>query len=395
VLARQGSGWSELYVHLPNAVATKEGTAWRYGAADGLGSVRQQLDSSGIVESVNSYRPFGLPLEGDGGDPYGFTGEWFEDQVELLFLRERYYDPYLNRFISPDTIVPDFSFPPSIHRYSYALNNPIRFVDPSGRQGTPYPPTPEATPQPRPTPPPLSTGTPTPQPADPQTSEWWSPYDPNWWSSPYEYDVARRHDPLFGNPYYYDPLYANDPVVSANFALWRSGAIGCWKCHVTHWRGRIPTNGELSAYFIDSWHCFDDEKALIYLSAMGLHVSQIRLAEGIIAGTGNNIGTYRAMQMPPQDDLDAHHILQDAWAQRQDIPGYNYYDAPAIRLAPPLHEAANDVQRVFRAQHGWNTTFQQELQLARDALQAAGVSIEEIDLAVQQAIRYFGHLGVR
>ena len=134
VLARQGSGWSELYVHLPNAVATKEGTAWRYSAANGLGSVRQELDSSEGVDGVNSYRPFGLPLEGDGGDPYGFTGEWWDGSEDrgLLFLRARYYEPYLNRFISPDTIVPDYAFPPSIHRYSYVYNNAVNYTDPSG-----------------------------------------------------------------------------------------------------------------------------------------------------------------------------------------------------------------------------------------------------------------------
>jgi RHS repeat-associated protein len=144
VLARQGSGWSELYVHLPNAVATKEGTAWRYSAADGLGSIRQQPDASGQVDGVNSYRPFGLPLEGKGGDPYGFTGEWWDGSEDrgLLFLRARYYEPYLNRFISPDTIVPNFGYPPSLHEYLYAYNNPLRFVDPSGHTvcvpGTPY-----------------------------------------------------------------------------------------------------------------------------------------------------------------------------------------------------------------------------------------------------------------
>jgi hypothetical protein len=39
---------------------------------------------------------------------------------------------YLNRFISPDTIIPDFENPQSLNRYSYVQNNPVRFVDPSG-----------------------------------------------------------------------------------------------------------------------------------------------------------------------------------------------------------------------------------------------------------------------
>ncbi|RLC77297.1 MAG: hypothetical protein DRJ03_27105 [Chloroflexi bacterium] len=68
----------------------------------------------------------------------GFTGEWSDSNVGLLYLRARWYGSYLNRFISPDTIVPDFRNPPSIHRYLYALANPINHTDPSGH--TPRPP---------------------------------------------------------------------------------------------------------------------------------------------------------------------------------------------------------------------------------------------------------------
>ncbi len=44
----------------------------------------------------------------------------------------RYYDPELGRFISPDTIVQDPSNPQTLNRYSYVLNNPLKFTDPSG-----------------------------------------------------------------------------------------------------------------------------------------------------------------------------------------------------------------------------------------------------------------------
>jgi RHS repeat-associated protein len=139
VLVAYESAGTVWYLHLLGGVATDDGTAWTYSAADALGSVRQQLDSSGDVESVNSYRPFGSPLEGDGGNPYGFTGEWLESAVGLLYLRARYYNPYLNRFINPDTIVSDFGYPASIHRYLYVFNNPVNFVDPSGYQAEPPP----------------------------------------------------------------------------------------------------------------------------------------------------------------------------------------------------------------------------------------------------------------
>lgn len=45
-----------------------------------------------------------------------------------------YYDPELGRFIQPDTIIPDLSNPQSYNRYSYVMNNPLRYTDPSGHQ---------------------------------------------------------------------------------------------------------------------------------------------------------------------------------------------------------------------------------------------------------------------
>ena len=72
---------------------------------------------------------------GEGGGPYGFPGEWwtsYTNHLGVLFLRARFYAPYLNRFISPDPIIPDYSYPPSIHQYTYVYNNPLKYVDRGG-----------------------------------------------------------------------------------------------------------------------------------------------------------------------------------------------------------------------------------------------------------------------
>jgi RHS repeat-associated protein len=68
---------------------------------------------------------------GDGATSYGFTGE-ATDSSGLVYLRARYYHPYLNRFIQPDPIVPNSSHPWEWNRYTYARNNPVRYIDPSG-----------------------------------------------------------------------------------------------------------------------------------------------------------------------------------------------------------------------------------------------------------------------
>jgi hypothetical protein len=46
--------------------------------------------------------------------------------------KARLYSPYLNRFLQPDSIIPDQSNPQSWNRFSYVQNNPIRFNDPTG-----------------------------------------------------------------------------------------------------------------------------------------------------------------------------------------------------------------------------------------------------------------------
>jgi RHS repeat-associated protein len=120
------------YLHLPHSIATDDGTAWTYNAADGLGSVRQRLDESGQIDGELSYRPFGSPLVGDSGDPYGFTGEWWEAEIESLYLRARYLQVETGRFISPDPWLGDYQRPMSLNRWIYVEGNPINRKDPSG-----------------------------------------------------------------------------------------------------------------------------------------------------------------------------------------------------------------------------------------------------------------------
>jgi RHS repeat-associated protein len=99
--------------------------------------VRQRLDESGQVAAVNGYRPFGSPLEGDGGEPYGFTGEWWEADLNLLYLRARWYAPSQGRFLSEDSIPGFAERPLTQHLWLYALDNPVHYIDPSGHQVQP------------------------------------------------------------------------------------------------------------------------------------------------------------------------------------------------------------------------------------------------------------------
>jgi RHS repeat-associated protein len=90
-------------------------------------------DGAGAVLSRQAYTPWG-DRRGAGNltqTTLDYTGQK-RDDTGLLYYNARYYDPTLGRFISPDTIAPDRGDPQTRNRYSYVLNNPLKFTDPTG-----------------------------------------------------------------------------------------------------------------------------------------------------------------------------------------------------------------------------------------------------------------------
>ncbi|HNN13213.1 MAG TPA: RHS repeat-associated core domain-containing protein, partial [Anaerolineales bacterium] len=64
---------------------------------------------------------------------YQYTGQYSHAaDFGLMFYNARWYDPYLNHFTQPDSIVPDPYNSQDYDRYAYARNNPLRYTDPSG-----------------------------------------------------------------------------------------------------------------------------------------------------------------------------------------------------------------------------------------------------------------------
>jgi RHS repeat-associated protein len=107
-----------------------------YYVHDGLGSVRQLVDTTGQIETNYAYDPFGVPqVGGDVYNPYQFTGEAWDAEVGLLYLRARYYQPEVGRFITKDPWAGDVWRPGTLNRYVYATNNAVNLVDPTGLNG--------------------------------------------------------------------------------------------------------------------------------------------------------------------------------------------------------------------------------------------------------------------
>lgn len=106
-----------------------------YYLEDGTGSMRFIANSSGYKRSGANYDPFGNVRSSSGILPdFQFTTELLDSGINLYFLRARYYDPQLGRFISRDPIKGPLTLPQSQNPYAYALNNPINLSDPSGEQ---------------------------------------------------------------------------------------------------------------------------------------------------------------------------------------------------------------------------------------------------------------------
>lgn len=108
----------------------------RFFLEDHLGSTRAMVDGKGNAVATYEYTDFGFPTRTSGTEdaPYLYTGEAWDAETGLLYLRNRYYDPQLGRFISPDPHPPTLENPQSVNRYAYCEGDPINQTDPLGLQ---------------------------------------------------------------------------------------------------------------------------------------------------------------------------------------------------------------------------------------------------------------------
>ncbi|MCV2886509.1 RHS repeat-associated core domain-containing protein [Aestuariibacter sp. AA17] len=79
---------------------------------------------------TQNHRPYGSSIEGEADD-IGYTGHKFDTDLGLSYMQARYYDPVIGRFYSNDPV--GFDNVHNFNRYSYANNNPYKYIDPDGR----------------------------------------------------------------------------------------------------------------------------------------------------------------------------------------------------------------------------------------------------------------------
>lgn len=126
------SDGEESYLYGPNGLPVEQISSEEvptYLHHDQLGSTRMLTDGAGGAVGTFSYGAYGASTgkTGSATTALGYAGQYTLNQSGLLYLRARMYDPDTGQFLTKDPLTPTTLAP-----YSYANNNPVNGVDPSG-----------------------------------------------------------------------------------------------------------------------------------------------------------------------------------------------------------------------------------------------------------------------
>ncbi|MGE5371615.1 MAG: RHS repeat-associated core domain-containing protein [Solirubrobacterales bacterium] len=105
-----------------------------YYLYNGHGDVVQIVDTDGTIVNEYQYDEYGNTIYAieEIENPFRYTGEVFDKETGLYYLKARYYQPVNGRFIGKDSFEGDTPNPLSLNQYGYCEGNPVEFGDPSG-----------------------------------------------------------------------------------------------------------------------------------------------------------------------------------------------------------------------------------------------------------------------
>ena len=121
-------------VYGTNLVARRTGGDCYYYMYNGHGDVTALISESGAIAATYYYDAFGnlISETGDVNNNITYAGYQHDSETGLYYLNARYYDSTIARFLTEDTYQGQAKDPLSLNLYTYCVNNPITYYDPSG-----------------------------------------------------------------------------------------------------------------------------------------------------------------------------------------------------------------------------------------------------------------------
>lgn len=124
------------YYHAGKRVAMRQGNTLYWLLTDYLGSTSMVVAATSTPTGELRFKAYGDARYSWGitnTTKYHFTGQRDESTIGLYFYKARWYDAALGRFVQADSVVPSPGNPQNLNRYTYVLDNPLRYIDPRGQ----------------------------------------------------------------------------------------------------------------------------------------------------------------------------------------------------------------------------------------------------------------------
>ncbi len=126
-----GAFTAKNYIGVQGVFARQTSDGTDYMLKNGHGDVAKLVRNGAVVQNYD-FDAFGNHKTETTNDtnPFRYSGEYFDEESGLIYLRNRYYIPETQRFITEDPIQDGLNW------YAYCYNNPVAFIDPSGMTGS-------------------------------------------------------------------------------------------------------------------------------------------------------------------------------------------------------------------------------------------------------------------
>ena len=122
------------YVYGHGLISEHRGSEVNTYHFDYRGSTVSMTDASGSEIGTASYDEYGVKLNSTLQTRFGYNGQYGveDDGTGMYYMRTRYYNVDLKRFMNRDVVVGSVSSAQSLNRYAYVNGNPISYTDPFG-----------------------------------------------------------------------------------------------------------------------------------------------------------------------------------------------------------------------------------------------------------------------